>query len=224
MKMLFNQNNRQMDDSLSWKKYPHHHKWFDKLSVAESFGYTCGPCGVAPDRSDEYIVRPIYNLSGMGVGATIKHIQKGDTTQVPPGYFWCEILTGRHFSATFEYVDDEFFPYWKCLHCYEGFNRKEVLSEFYKWIRVKESPKLPRNFLELKDVGVINVEFKGNNPIEVHLRPTPDPLYSELIPIWKKDTQKTVDNYLEMGYSYYMSYDDADSFLNNPRVGFMVKE
>jgi len=72
----------------------------------------------------------------------------------------------------------------------------------------------------LLDVDIINVEFKGDKIIEVHLRGTPDPDYDEIIPVWG-DTD--VDHYTQEGYQYIDSYDDADGFLLKPRMGFMVK-
>ena len=96
-----------MYDEDAWLKYPHHHNWFNKLYVAEQMGYYCGPCGFAPSRSDYYIVRPIYNLGGMGVGTSIQYIEADDYTMVPPGYFWCEILLGKQYSATYEFVSGD---------------------------------------------------------------------------------------------------------------------
>ena len=32
-----------------------------------------------------------------------------------------------------------------------------------------------------------------------------------------------IDKYTGMGYTYINSYDDADGFLDTPRLGFMVK-
>lgn len=210
-----------LDDSDAWKKYPKYHNWFNKLWVSEKLGHKCGPCGVAPDESKYYIVRPTYNLSGMGVGAEFKFIEAGDMSQVPPGYFWQEIFLGRHYSATYEFVHDTN-PYWKPLTCFEGIRLGTELWKFSKWHRSDYFPEVPRVFNELSAIKRINVEFKGNAPIEVHLRDTPDPEYDEFIPIWE-GMQKEVDKYITMGYSYIESFDDADGFLHTPRLGFVVK-
>ena len=206
-----------MEDHHAWKQYPQHRNWFNKLWVSEKFGYECGPCGLAPDKSDNYIVRPIYNLSGMGVGAKFTHIEAGDATKVPPGYFWQEILTGKHYSVTYK-VDDIFVP----VSSYEGIHVEEELWRFDRWIKSDYYPSLPSTLSQLLDVGIINVEFKDSNPIEVHLRGTSDPQYEEIIPIWS-DRRFEVDKYLKIGYSYINSPDDADEFLQVPRIGFMVK-
>ena len=70
---------------------------------------------------------------------------------------------------------------------------------------------------------LINIEYKGSKPFEVHLRDTPDPRYTELIPIWKNSINN-IDILEKLGYTYIESYDDADGHLLNARLGFMVKE
>ena len=211
-----------MQDDDCWEAYPQHHKWFNKLYVAERLRYKCGPCGVAPKEDNHYIVRPIYNLSGMGLGAEIKYIKAGDTTQVPPGYFWCEYFTGFHYSAIYEFIHDNVGT-WKLLSCWKAEQTPNNLTKFIKWTRSDWAPKVPRVFNELSGVKVINVEFKGDNPIEVHLRDTPDPDYDELIPVWASDFG-TKKEYMEKhGYDFVESYDNADGFLTDPRIGFLIK-
>lgn len=208
-------------DYEAWVNYPHHHNWFNKLFVAEQLGYYCGPCGFAPSRSDYYIVRPIYNLGGMGVGTSLVFIEANDYTKVPPGYFWCEVLLGKQYSATYEFVHDTK-PYWKPLSCWEGDKHPGSFSKFTKWTRSAYVPEVPRLFNVLSDVKRINVEFKGDSPFEVHLRDTPDPDYDELIPIWK-DEEERIAKYTEQGYTYVESFDDSNNFLETPRLGFMVR-
>jgi hypothetical protein len=205
-------------DFEAWEKYPHHHKWFNKLYLAELMGYKCGPTGLAPDVTDHYIVRPIYNLSGMGVGSKVIKIEAGDATKVPPGYFWCEFIAGIQYSATYEFVDGR----WKSISCWQGTNDINNLSRFVSWIRSTYKPKVSSQFNELHDVGRINIEFIGDKPIEVHLRESPDPNYDELIPVWA-DNSVNKEAYLSRGYRYIESYDDANGFLEIPRIGFLVK-
>ena len=181
-------------------------------------GYKCGPTGLAPDVTDHYIVRPIYNLSGMGVGSKVIKIEAGDVTKVPPGYFWCEFIAGIQYSATYEFVDGR----WKSISCWQGTNDINNLSRFVSWIRSTYKPKVPSQFNELHDVGRINIEFIGDKPIEVHLRESPDPNYDELIPVWD-DNSVNKEAYLSRGYRYIESYDDANGFLEIPRIGFLVK-
>lgn len=212
-----------IEDCDAWSKYPHHHNWFNKLFVAEQLGYSCGPCGFAPNRSDFYIVRPIYNLGGMGVGTSMVFIEENDFTKVPPGYFWCEILLGKQYSATYEFVHDTK-PYWKPISCWEGERSPGSFSRFVKWTRsLHYIPEVPRVFNVLSDVKRINVEFKGNSPFEVHLRDSPDPDYDTLIPVWEDTPRDVVENYLQDGFVYIEGRDDSNGFLKPARIGFLVK-
>jgi len=206
-----------MDDFQAWKKYPQHHNWFNKLWVSEKLEYRCGPCGLSPERSDTYIVRPTYNLSGMGVGAKFVYIEAGDVSKVPPGYFWQEVLHGRQYSVTYKF-DNGFYP----ISCYEGIKDSSQLWRFQRWVRSSYIPTLPQIVEELCDVETLNIEYIGDSPIEFHLRGSPDPQYDEIIPIWC-DAKKDIDKYRKMGYTYINSPDDADGFLDISRLGFMVK-
>lgn len=214
-----------IQDDDAYRKYPHHHKWFNKLHVAETFGYDCGPCGVAPNRYGTYVIRPIYNLSGMGVGAYVEHIKEGDASIVPPGYFWCEYLTGKHYSANYkwEWDRDKINGKWVGMSCWEGTNMPINLTKFVEWKRSSYIPEVPSQLDELHDVGEINVEFKGNLVIEVHLRTSPDPAYDHLIPVWASDFGIKKEHMEMHGYDFIESYDNADGFLKDPRVGFLVK-
>lgn len=206
-----------MEDHDAWKAYPEYRKWFNKLYVSELLGYYCGPCGVAPDRDGYYIIRPIYNLSGMSAGAQKKFIKAGDATQVPPGYFWCEWFEGTHYSATYQSVD---LIEWKTKSCWIA---EKLEFKFFRWQRSDYTPPVPSKFNELANLPEINIEFIGDKVIEVHLRDTPDPDYNEVIPIWEDDPTNLIDIYESMGYSYIESFDDADGFIRPARIGFMVK-
>ena len=218
-----------MEDYESYQKYPHHHKWFNKLYIAELFGYDCGPCGTAPTKDGTYVVRPIYNLSGMGVGAHVKEIKAGDDRSVPAGYFWCEYLTGKHYSANYRWqydrdmINGKWLQPWKGSSCWEGTNMPINLTKFVEWKRSDYIPEVPDELVCLRDVGVINVEFKGNQVIEVHLRPSPDPDYDHIIPVWASDLGVKKQHMETHGYNFVNSYDDADGQLDDPRIGFLVK-
>ena len=217
-----------MHDYEAWEKYPQHHNWFNKLWVSEKLRYNCGPGGTAPKKSGYYIIRPIYNLSGMGVGAKKVLIETGDLKAVQAGYFWCEWFHGRHYSATYEFVHDVK-PFWKLISCFEGFSNPAMLQGFREWKRSSYIPEVPRELNELSDVGLINVEFKNNKVIEVHLRDTPDPDYDHIIPTWMSDQlngkvlSERNDKLRKDGYKWIKNFDDADGQLKDPRTGFWVK-
>jgi len=207
-----------MNDIEAYREYPYLTHWYNKLWVSEQLKYHCGPAGLAPDVSGWYVVRPIVNLSGMGIGAKKIWIDAGDCKQVPPGYFWCEWFDGRQFSVTYRWEGWSWVP----VSCWEGIKSDEDLSKFSKWIKTDHYPPLGIFFHELADLEMINVEYIEDKPIEVHLRSSPDPDYNELIPVWK-DQENIVDKHVVMGYSYISSYDDGEGFLEIPRLGFLVK-
>ena len=218
-----------MEDDDTYKKYPHHRKWFNKLYIAELFGYKCGPAGVDIPEDGTYVIRPIYNLSGMGVGAHVKALKAGDDRSVPAGYFWCEYLTGKHYSANYKWqydrdmINGKWLQPWKGSSCWEGTNMLINLTKFVEWKRSDYIPEVPDELVCLRDVGTINVEFKGNQVIEVHLRPSPDPDYDHIIPVWASDIGKKKEHMEMHGYEFVESYDDADGQLLDARIGFIVK-
>ncbi len=209
-----------MDDHHAYRMFPDRRKWFNKLWLAEDLGYECGPSGIAPSKSGYYIVRPIMNLSGMSVGAKKKYIEAGDLSQTPPGYFWCEWFGGPQYSVTYEWTG-----VWKQVSCYLGERDENNLYRFRRWTRIDDIEFEPEPLFDEiggSNVSTLNIEFIGGRIIEVHLRDTPDPKYEELIPIWK-DSKILVDKYEKLGYTYIESHDDADGFLDIPRIGFMIK-
>lgn len=209
-----------MNDIEAYQEYPHLRHWYNKLWLSEQLGYNCGPASIAPKTSGLYIVRPIINLSGMGIGAKKTWIDAGDLTKVPPGYFWCEWFEGDQYSVTYQWYDYNIG--WKPISCWQGLKEDENLSKFSKWVKTEFYPNIGIFFHELADVEQINVEYIEDKIIEVHLRTSPDPDYNELIPVWAGD-EEVVDKYTKLGYSYIISFDNAEGFLDTPRVGFLVK-
>lgn len=65
-------------DAEAYVQFPHHHNFFNKLWVAEQLGHICGPAGVLPtgDIPKRVVVRPIYNLAGMGVATRFIELTK----------------------------------------------------------------------------------------------------------------------------------------------------
>jgi hypothetical protein len=207
-----------MNDIKAYREYPYLTYWYNKLWFSEKMGYYCGPAGIPPEKSGWYVVRPIVNLSGMGLGAQKIWIDSGDVAKTLPGHFWCEWFEGRQYSVSYEWKDF----LWHSVSSWEGTKECDDLSKFTKWERSEFKPNIGIFFHELIDVGKINIEFIEDKPIEVHLRTSPDPDYDILIPIWSGE-EYLVDKYEKIGYSYIHSYDNAEGFLKNPRLGFMVK-
>lgn len=206
-----------MTDSQAYLAYPELRSWYNKLWLSEKLGYYCGPASIAPQKSDWYIVRPLMNLSGMGVGASKVCIEAGDNSKVPPGYFWCEWFHGNQYSVTYSWDG-----VWKPISCWQGIKEDNNLSHFTKWVKSEYYPDIGHLYNSLSPVGTINIEFIQDKPIEVHLRTSPDPEYNELVPVWK-GYEFMIADYSSLGYTYISSYEDAEGFLEVPRLGFLVK-
>ena len=196
-------------DIEAWAAYPQHRRWFDKLDLSMRLGHRCGPCGVAPDVDGWCVVRPIYNLEGMGVGSRKEFVRAGDNRRVEPGYFWCEWFDGPQHSVTYDWAGG-----WVPVSSWRGHLAEGSLSRFLRWTRDDWAGVLPDWFDVLSDCGSVNVEFVGGRVIEVHLRRSPDPDWGdELVPVWADDP---VDDFVP-------GFDDAGGFLGVPRVGFVVR-
>lgn len=218
-----------LEDYELWYKYKHHRKWFNKLYVADTLGYYCGPCGTAPSISDKYVIRPCYNLAGMGLGAKVVHIEAKDRSATPPGYFWCRYFSGDHYSVSYRWEQD----FWQPIHAWIGYNSEDNLTKFTRWIRTTTNiPAVPSQFDCLSDVSGINIEFKDDKVIEVHLRTSGNPdgsthdLYSEYIPVWRSDDPSSITNYLERGYAFIdnnCDMSDVEPYTSEHRIGFIVR-
>jgi len=150
----------------------------DKLILAKKLGYSCGPAGMVPLVPGQYVVRPIWNLRSMSIGATIQYL---DSDSIPDGYFWSEIFTGRHLS--FDY-------HWgKQTLAVEGFRTDPLrLDRFSQWTKIDEVFALPEILQTVADrYEWFNVEVIGDRIIEVHFRYNPNFVNhnaTTIIPVW----------------------------------------
>lgn len=202
------------EDVVAWNEYPQYRKWFNKLYVADHFGYACGPSGIPVPISGEYVVRPIYNLAGMGVGASIICLDEDDINLVPAGYFWVERFFGTHYS--FDYVKEK--NQFVQLNCYVGTNSPDNLSIFTSWIKSPKTFTLPPSLQSLS-VDKLNIEVIGDKIIEVHLRNGFDHMmkYNEILPVFKGQPN------IKEGYTYVDGPADGYGKLEKPRLGYLVK-
>ena len=101
------------EDFQAWDAYPQHRWVFNKLEVALKLGYRAGPaCVPLPKTKNtlfKAIVRPIYNLYGMGISAKVKTFRPMIDNEliinhglIPPGHFWCEYFDGAHYSIDYK--------------------------------------------------------------------------------------------------------------------------
>jgi hypothetical protein len=192
-----------------WGQCPRDWLWiYDKVIVARKQHILAAPAGISVPRDGEYIVRPITNLRMMGRGAKKMFIHRGDDHMVPDGYFWSEVLEGRHISVDF---------HWGQQHlAVEGFrNNPDRLDRFSRWIKVSDRYDFPAMLQGLETLTPwVNVEYIGDKIIEVHLRYNDDFANhnsDEIIPVWRGESV-----HQPQGWSWYAS-------AAGERLGFWIK-
>jgi hypothetical protein len=171
-----------IDDSDVWSFIDPEDLWiYDKLILSRRLGYICGPAGVAPKETANYIVRPLSNYRMMGRGSSIQRIEAGEDI-IPDGYFWCEVFTGAHTS--YDYNKGE-----QCL-AVEGVRDANRTDRFSLWRKIDRQFQLPEILQRIADkYEHMNIEVIGERIIEVHLRYNDDFAghnASEIIPIWRE--------------------------------------
>jgi len=163
---------------------------YNKLFLSRVLGYKCGPAGTTVPKPDFYIVRPSFNLLGMGRHARITKLE-GDTNHLHPSEFWCEIFTGEHISIDYRNKSPE-------LIILGERDPKNPLYKWNRWSKIDKHIDFPKILNKLKgNYEWINCEFIGNKLIEVHFRRNPDFRYgnSVAIPIWEDENIKNIENY-----------------------------
>lgn len=208
-----------MEDWDTWQSNKSTRWVLNKLELSIKLGYHCGPAMKPVDKTGEYIIRPIMNLSGMGIHTRKMFLEQDRVTTIEPGYFWCEYFEGPQYSIDYKWNGKEYTP----IFSSQGFIDKDEFVYFNHWKRIKfPDVDLPDWISELKEHDVINVEYIGNKIIEIHLRPSDDfpPGASEIYPVWKNTSKEQHLGFQKLGFAWREDYTDADGFLKNPRLGF----
>ena len=158
------------EDADAWAWYPAYRWVYNKLSIAESQGLSCGPHGVAPAIYPVFS-KPIMNLKGMGEGSGILHDAAEYEERYQPGHMWMTLLEGEHVSTDCAVVDgapawwrhttgkplnDGTFDYWT-IH---AARRSELEAALSSWLKSQFAGY----------TGMVNFETIGGRIIEVHLR------------------------------------------------------
>jgi hypothetical protein len=199
---------------LAYINQPRHRLFANKLWFAEQMGYKCGPRGVPVPEPGQYVVRPIYNLQGMGLGASIEQLYPD--SDIPLGYFWCELFEGDHYTADWVKQDGE----WVQCSTFKGIRNTENLYKFERWHRINIELPLTHICANI-DADVINVEYIGNKPIEVHIRQNPNPVeYDELRVVWYSTPHEVWGELQDAGYNFIPAYQNIGI---DARLGFFVK-
>jgi len=197
-----------ISDTDVWSQIPARHLWiYDRLIVARQMGYSAGPAGIPVPRADWYVIKPITNIHGMGLGAHREWLAPQDTDKIPPGSFWMPYFRGRHISVDYHWGQQ--------VLAVEGFRNTNRLDRFSRWCRVPDQIPLPEVFGPVaQDLEWINLEFIGELVIEAHARYNDDFANhdsDEIYPQWRDDPTNQ-----PAGTSWYPS-------AAGDRVGFWVK-
>jgi hypothetical protein len=157
------------DDLEAWAAYPDHRWVYDRLAVS-----TGSPCDILPT-AFPVIVKPVINLSGMGLGATVVYnLQEYSELGAMAGFMWSPLYSGRHVSTDCVVAAGELSWSAQALGICDGPRRfaawflGEVYPDEMDIVARFVAEKLPRY------AGALNIETVGGNIIEVHLRLTQD--------------------------------------------------
>lgn len=225
------------EDFQAWEYFPQHRWIFNKLELALRLKYNAGPTGVPIKQKGKYIIRPTYNLYGMGIGAKVinlnPEVDREDMIAlkyVPPGYFWCEYFNGKHFSIDFKRVDNKWVPFCAIIGTHRS---EENLVKFNSWKKVPiptwfNIPKFIN--LEITEPQYINTESKDNKIFEVHLRSGNDnfwnyPIGTIMYPVWSTDDKDKFSNlpFIKNLHSDSFLY-SAHGHLKDVRLGYRVQQ
>jgi hypothetical protein len=188
---------------------------YNKLFLSRILDYNCGPCGVSVSKSDFYIIRPSFNLMGMGREAR-KRMMFPQTNGFFEDYgmhvsdFWCEIFEGEHLSVDFHHQISE-------LVVLGELDDADTYWKWKKWTKINREIEFPPILKSLVgDYEWINCEFIGNKLIEVHFRCNPDFRWGNnvAVPVWNEDYEK---EYLHLKREYIF-VEDPDYL----RKGFYI--
>jgi hypothetical protein len=199
-----------LDGNDEWSNIHPSDLWiYNKLFLSRILGYICGPVGTTVPKSDYYIVRPSFNLLGMGRFARKEWIEKY-TDHIHPAEFWCEIFIGEHLSVDFKNQEAE-------LVVLGTKDEEDPYYKWQKWEKIDKKVKFPTILRDLKGkYEYINCEFIDGKLIEVHFRQNPDFRHENkiAIPIWNEKELNKIDNMDE-----YTFIKDSEF----KRLGFWVK-
>ncbi len=213
------------EDGDAWKWYPQY-KWvYNKLAVAESQGFECGPHGLEPP-SFPVFSKPVFNMRGMGIGSRVLRTPREYKAYQRPGHIWMPMLQGEHISSDAAVVDGDA-KWWR-----HAFGAPLEGGMFDHWNVVAEArPEVERYCGEWLShnlrgyTGMVNFETIGSRIIEVHLRfadQWPD-LYGgrrwveALVRLYRDGTWSYDDSDRRTGYSVVLFGGHGIQYRHPPR-------
>jgi hypothetical protein len=195
------------DCTEEWNQIHYEDLWvYNKLFLSRVLGYNCGPSGSWVPKPDFYVVRPSFNLLGMGRFSRFEYLEKS-TDHLHPSEFWCEKFEGEHLSVDYYEQSSQLVVRGKK-------NSKKPLWRWEKWEKIDKKIDFPNILKKLKgNYEWINCEFIGEKLIEVHFRRNPDFRYdnSIAIPVW--EDEKIINK------NQNLTYIESEDYL---RKGFYI--
>jgi len=156
-------------DDVAWKHYSFHRWVYNKLEIAETQGLSCG---LVPTEPTEFpvVVKPVFNLFGGSINASVCHNMDEYRKITDPGLFWSPYHFGEHYSLDLILQDGQI----KEMFTLRG--EKLQFGAFDYWELVNDDDDL----LELVEpwvdefmegyTGCLNLEVIGDYIIEAQLR------------------------------------------------------
>jgi len=228
------------EDYQAWEAYPQYRWVFNKLEMALRLGYRAGPAATSVTEPGYYVIRPIYNLYGMGIGASVVYLDPDQDREAmlnhaycAPGTFWCEYFDGVHQSVDFNRINGE----WVARSATIGSHRStDNLVEFDSWIKITPTSHIADSLPGfIHDIGVphMNIEYKGDKIIEVHLRLGNDPfdqypIGTHIIPVWEGGDYSAYERAPNWKFIGNM-HDDLETYrasglIKRARLGYYVSQ
>lgn len=221
-----------------WQRHVHDKdkRWvFNKLEVALRQGLHAGPAGTPPLKEGVYVVRPVYNVFGMGISAKKVYYTLSQYDSyvshgaVEPGNFWCEWLSGPNYSVDYVFGDDF---RWKTDSVTVGEHFDDSnLTKFRTWTKLspEQAPEISDLPLELPLEGLkeLNVEMRDGKIIEAHFRLghrrfADLPVGTVISPIWDNDTFEGSELMLEEDPAM-RKHMEASGNVSNVRQGYIIQ-
>lgn len=141
---------------------------YNKLLISNLQNEIAKPCPIQPKKYP-VIIKPIYNLLGMGINSYKANNKEEYNKLAKPGLFFSKFYKGKHFSWDFILLEG------KILYSTKFYGKKKLFGSFEYWIekhvnRIPNNVNIILNYFFSKHTGVINMETIGGKVIEVHLR------------------------------------------------------
>jgi len=215
-----------VDDGDAWLLFPEQRWVYDKLKIAESQGFECGPHGIDPP-SFPVFSKPVFNMRGMGTGSRVMRSLREYRAHQRPGHIWMPLLEGEHVSTDAAVVrgepcwwrhstglaaDEGMFDYWTVW----ADARPEIEEPCAAWLR--------RHLAGY--TGMVNFETIGTRIIEVHLRfadQWPDlyggaPWVEALVRLYRDGVWAFDDSARRDGYSFALFGEHGHRYRHPPEA------